>query len=254
MIKNIFLEISYDGSNYFGWQIQNNSTVKSEILGTKTVQGKVENALRKLFGENIRVIYAGRTDRGVHAKAQCVNFKIDTRIPIKNIKNALNAFLPDDIRIKKVRLVPSNFHARFSASSKIYRYIIFNRKEPSVFLNRYAWHIPQRIDIERMKKASLYLKGEKDFSCFAKEASKYKSCIRKMLNINIKRKGSYVYIDMEATGFLRNMARNIVMFLVRVSESKISLKQAKDILNKKIPYTNKPAPAYGLYLWKVKYE
>lgn len=105
-----------------------------------------------------------------------------------------------------------------------------------------------------MKKASLYLKGERDFSCFAKEASKYKSCIRKMLNIDIKRRGSYVYIDIEATGFLRNMARNIVTFLVKVGEGKINLKEVKSIVDKKAAYTNKPAPPSGLYLWKVKYE
>ncbi|OPX29812.1 MAG: tRNA pseudouridine(38-40) synthase TruA [Candidatus Omnitrophica bacterium 4484_171] len=261
MLKNILLDIEYDGTNYFGWQIQNIKEKaevedKKKLGGRKlrTVQEEVEKAIEKLFNRKIRVTCSGRTDRGVHAKSQCVNFKANTRIPLKNIKGALNAFLPDDIRIRKVKFVSLNFHARFSAKSKVYRYIIMNRKEPSVFLNRYVWHLPQNIDIERMRKASSYLKGKKDFSCFAKESSKYKSCVRKMLGIAIKKNGKYIYIDMEASGFLRNMARNIVSFLVMTGMGQILQKDIRGIIKGRIRYTNNPAPPGGLYLMKVNYE
>jgi len=259
MLKNILIELEYDGANYFGWQIQNvkkkaKAEVKVEDKKLRTVQEEVEKAIEKLFNKKIRVVYSGRTDRGVHAKSQCVNFKVNTRITLKSIKNALNAFLPDDIRVKKVKFVPLNFHARFSAKSKVYRYIIMNRKEPSVFLNRYVWHLPQNIDIERMRKASSYLKGEKNFSCFAKESSKYKSCVRKMLGIAIKKNGKYIYIDMEASGFLRNMARNIVSFLVMAGMGRILQKDIRGIIKGKIRYISNPAPPGGLYLMKVNYE
>ncbi len=260
MMKNIFLEIEYDGSEYFGWQIQKERLKNPDIKlkghkeKVKTIQGELESSLEKLFRKKIRVVYAGRTDRGVHAKGQCVNFKIDTAIPLKKIKIALNALLPENIRIKKIKFVPLSFHARFSAKSKVYRYVILNKKDPSVFLYKYAWYLPQRVEIERMKEIASYLKGERDFFFFAKGALRYKSCCRKMINVSVRKRQSLIYIDMEATGFLRNMARNIVMFLVKIGEGKINLKEAKKIIDRKIAYIPNPAPAKGLYLWKVKYE
>jgi tRNA pseudouridine38-40 synthase len=254
MLKNILLELEYDGTNYFGWQIQNRSQ-KSEVRSQKlkTVQGELERALERLFKRKIRIIYAGRTDKGVHAKGQVVNFTIDTNIPLENIKNALNGFLAPDIRVKRVKRVPLDFHSRFNVKSKIYRYVIWNKKEPDVFSRNYAWLLPQKLIIEKMKKISRKLAGYKDFALFAKEAHKYKNCHRTIKNISIKKRGSFVYIDIEADGFLRNMARNIVSFLVKVGTAKLSLKEAKDILARKKPHINRPAPPHGLYLWKVNY-
>ncbi|MCD6584076.1 MAG: tRNA pseudouridine(38-40) synthase TruA, partial [Candidatus Omnitrophica bacterium] len=118
MVKNIFLEIEYDGTNYFGWQIQS----KEKKAKGRTIQEKIQQALEKLFNRKVKINYAGRTDRGVHAYSQCINFKIDTNIPLKNIRLALNSFLPSDISIKRIKKVPLDFHARFNAKSKIYRY------------------------------------------------------------------------------------------------------------------------------------
>ncbi|MDP2924292.1 MAG: tRNA pseudouridine(38-40) synthase TruA [Candidatus Omnitrophota bacterium] len=248
MYKNIFLKIEYLGTNYFGFQLQDKKG-KREI----SVQGVLEKAIRRLFKEKIRITSASRTDKGVHAKGQAVNFKVDTKISLKNIKNALNTFLPSDVRVKTVKRVPLGFHARFWAKSKIYRYVILNRKEPTVFWENFSWHVARPLNISNIKRISKKLVGKKDFSLFAKEAKSYRDCVRKITNITIKKRGGFIYVDIEANGFLRNMVRNIVSFLVQVGEGKTDIRQAVDILKKKAKYSNKPAPAKGLYLVKVKY-
>ncbi|MBN3039997.1 MAG: tRNA pseudouridine(38-40) synthase TruA [Candidatus Omnitrophica bacterium] len=247
--RNIFLEIEYLGTNYFGFQIQNKKNSK-EI----TVQEALEKAIRKIFKENIKLIYSSRTDRGVHAKAQAVNFTTSSSIPLKNIKPALNAMLACDIRVKRVKEVPLDFHARFQASSKIYRYLIFQAKEPSVFVKDFSWHIEQPLDIERMKKAAKKIIGKKDFSRFAKEPDKYASCVRQIIDIHIYKKSEFIYLDIEATGFLRNMARNIVSFLVELGRGRILLKDVSKIMKNDAGYHNFPAPAQGLCLLKVNYS
>lgn len=248
-MRNIFLEVEYVGTNYFGFQIQDKKD-KRQI----TIQGVIEEALFKLFRKKVRITYAGRTDRGVHARGQVINFKIQTNILLKNIKKALNSFLPPDIRIKNIKKVPLDFHSRFWAKSKIYRYIISQRKEPTVFWRDFSWHIDKPLDLEAMQKISLKLIGRKDFSLFAKEAKKYKDCRRCIKAISIKKRGSFVHIDIEADGFLRNMARNIIFFLVKVGNDKIPLTKAYLVLKRKVSYANKPAKACGLYLYKVNYK
>ncbi len=246
--NNILLELEYIGSNYFGFQTQ-----KSQGRNQATIQGALEETLAKLFREKIRVIASGRTDRGAHARAQVINFKVDTKIPFENIKSALNNLLPSDLRVKKVKKVSDNFHARFSAKSKIYRYVILNTKEPSVFWHNLAWHVDGNLDIELMEKASRKIKGKRDFSVFAKKAKNYKDCIRDVGVISIKRKSSFIYIDIEANGFLRSMVRNIVSFLVKIGRKDLAFKNISLILSKRIKYTNESAPASGLYLYKVIY-
>ncbi|MBU1121348.1 MAG: tRNA pseudouridine(38-40) synthase TruA [Candidatus Omnitrophota bacterium] len=249
MDKNIFLEIEYDGTNYFGFQIQNKKQKKEE-----TIQGALEKTLEKLFNEKIRVVYTGRTDRGVHAYAQGVNFKVDTCVPLKTIQKVLNDFLPTDIQIKKVKNVSADFHSRFSAISKTYRYIISSKKELPVFNRNFCWHIAEPLDLDKMKTVSKKLGGNNDFSIFATEVKRYKTCVRQVKGIIIRKTAGNIYIDIEADGFLRSMVRNIVLFLVQIGLQKISLKQANDILERKIPYSKKPAPAAGLYLLKVNYR
>jgi tRNA pseudouridine38-40 synthase len=249
MLKNICLEIEYVGTAYYGFQIQARG-LKRQV----TVQGALEEALKKLFKKKIRIIYASRTDRGVHAKHQVVNFKVESRIPLAGIKSALNAFLPPDIRVKKAKLLPRDFHARFWAKSKIYRYIIHNSRQPSVFLHNAAWCIPEPLDVELMRKCASKVVGKKDFSLFAKGAGKYHDCTRNLESITIKKKGSLITVDLKADGFLHNMARNIVFFLVRVAKAKISLLSAAEILQGKRPYVAKPAPAGGLYLIQISYK
>lgn len=246
--KNILLELEYIGSNYFGFQTQEKGR-KNQA----TIQEVLEKALAKLFKEKIRVAASGRTDRGVHARAQIVNFKVATKIPLSNIKVVLNAFLPSDIRVRRIKQVPEDFHARFSVKSKIYRYIIFHRKEDSVFWRNFAWHLSTPLDLERMRKAAKRLVGKRDFSIFAKEAKSYKDCKRRVKDISIRKRANLISIDIEAEGFLRSMARNMVSFLVRVANGNIPIKDIPFIFKRKTPYVDKPAPPQGLYLYKVKY-
>ncbi|UCD15972.1 MAG: tRNA pseudouridine(38-40) synthase TruA [Candidatus Omnitrophota bacterium] len=248
-MKNIFLEIEYEGTNYFGFQIQNKKQKQEQ-----TVQAVLEKALERLFNQSLRLTYTGRTDRGVHACAQGANFKVDTRIPLKNIKEALNSFLPSDVRVKKVKRVPLDFHCRFWAKSKVYRYIISLKKEVPVFERNFCWHIPQSLNLEKMREVSQKIVGKRDYSLFAKEVKRYKDCVRQIKSIIFRKRESFLYIDIEADGFLRGMARNIVSFLVRVGEGKLSLEQASSILQYKAPYSKRSAPACGLYLFKVKYR
>jgi tRNA pseudouridine38-40 synthase len=245
---NILLDLEYIGSNYFGFQVQ-----KKRAKAEPTIQGAVEEALGKLFRRKVRITASGRTDRGVHAISQPVNFKIKTGISPTNIKAALNRFLPVDIRVKRVRVVADNFHARFSAKSKIYRYVILQAKEPSVFTRSFCWCVPDKLNLTRMRKAAARLTGRKNFAFFAREAKRYPDCRRTIKRITITKKAEFVYIDIEADGFLRSMARNIVSFLSRASFGNIPSRDIPLIFQGKTSYVNKPAPASGLYLFKVKY-
>lgn len=246
--KNILLELEYVGSNYFGFQIQAKGK-KSQV----TIQEVLEKALTRLFREKIRVAASGRTDRGVHARAQIVNFKVNTKIPLANVKIALNTFLPLDIRVKKIKKVPEDFHARFSVKSKIYRYLIFQHREDSVFWRNFAWHLSTPLNLERMRKTAKRLIGKKDFALFTKDAKSYKDCKRRVKSITIRKRVNIISIDIEAEGFLRSMARNMVSFLVMASKENTCFKDISSILKGKISYINKPAPPGGLYLYKVIY-
>ena len=247
-MQAIFLEVEYVGTRYFGFQIQNKHSAR-EI----TVQEVIEKALKRLFNQDIRIDYTSRTDTGVHARAQGVSFAVDTKIPLAGIKRALNSFLPYDVKIKIIKAYPENWRVRYAVKSKIYRYTICNAKEQSVFNHDFSWHVIAPLSVAAIKKAALLIKGKKDFSLFAKDAKHYENPVRHVKSIKITKKGAFIYIDIEANGFLRNMARNIVSFLELAGSGKIALKQAKNILLKKEPYANKPAPAKGLCLVKVYY-
>ncbi|HEC69932.1 MAG TPA: tRNA pseudouridine(38-40) synthase TruA [Candidatus Omnitrophica bacterium] len=248
MLKNVYLELEYDGSNFFGWQVQN------KVRNLRTVQGELEKALEKLFKKRIRVVYSGRTDRGVHAKAQVVNFKIRTRLSKVAIKKALNSLLPPDIYVRRVKFVDLDFHARFKAKFKTYRYLILNKKERDVFLRNYTWWVPQKLDLEFLQKFSSLLIGKRDFSAFTKKASQYKNCVRRIKDIKTGKRGSLIFVDICGDGFLKGMARKIVGFLVGASLSSLTLREFKSILKERKHHPLiKPAPASGLYLYKVYY-
>jgi tRNA pseudouridine38-40 synthase len=249
MQHNSFLTVEYLGSNYYGFQLQDKPG-KREI----TVQQVLERAIRTLFREKISIAYASRTDRGVHAKAQTVNFITERNIPLENIKRALNSFLPCDVRVKQVKEVPLDFHARYCCISKHYRYAIENKKCPSVFTHHFCWYVGSSLNVEAMKRVAKNIVGKKDFSLFAKEPGHYHTCVRNVISLKISRQKGSIIVDIVADGFLRNMVRNIVAFLVKVGEGKLSQAAANNILAKKMPYSNHPAPAKGLYLMKVKYK
>jgi tRNA pseudouridine38-40 synthase len=250
MTQNIFLELEYDGTDFFGWQIQA-STSNANAL--PTVQGLLQQALAKLFNEQVKINYASRTDRGVHACGQCVNFKINTNIALTNIKRAVNGFLPSGIRIKKIKKVSNNFHSRFDARYKWYRYILATNKI-SVFQRHYRGYIPVNLNYQKIKSVLSCLRGEHDFSRLAHGAANYRNPCRNIYRAEAKKRGAVFYFDIKANGFMRYMVRNIITLLVEVGSGKITKTEACKIINNRRTYKKHPAPPQGLYLMKVYYE
>lgn len=245
-MRNIKLTIEYDGTNYFGWQIQ----PKGE-----TIQGVIEERLKKITSEHVHLIGAGRTDSGVHALGQVANFKTNSNIDIFSLKRALNSLLPEDIVIKKVEEVDLGFNARKHAKTKVYEYRILNRETPSVFLRRFTWHIPYKLNLGEIKKATEILIGEHDFSSFRSSGSTAKNSIRKIFRAEWKRsRDGLVLFEIEANGFLKQMVRSIVGTLIEVGRGKIDVETFKKILESKDRRKAGPtAPANALILKEVKY-
>jgi len=246
--RNIKLEIEYDGTNYCGWQIQKRHQV------TKSIQETIEKPLRKILQEKIRLIASGRTDAGVHAKGQVANFHTNSQIPLKKLQVALNSLLPPDIAIKNAREVNSNFHSRFNAKSKLYRYTILNNAQRSAFLRNTAYLYPYSLNLKLMRSESEMLLGEHNFKAFQASDKKERSAIRTIKNLKIRKGKGLIYIDIEADGFLYNMARNIIGTLIEIGRGRFRKGDLEKILQAKDRKLAGPtAPARGLCLLRVKY-
>ena len=246
---NIKLTIEYEGTKYHGWQRQ-----KSLL----SIQGILEEKISQITQEKITLNGSGRTDAGVHALGQVANFKTNSSIPLLELTFILNRMLPLDIRIKKAERVDNNFHARYSAVSKIYHYYVLNSNQNnnyiSIFLRNYVYCIYENIDLGEMKKASNYLQGEHDFTSFACSGSRIRNWKRRIKNISIIKKGNIFCFHLEADAFLYKMVRTIVGTLLEVGKGKIDYLEMKKILeakNRKI--AGRTVPAKGLFLIKVKY-
>ncbi len=246
---NIKLTIEYEGTKYHGWQRQ-----KSLL----SIQGILEEKISQITQEKISLNGSGRTDAGVHALGQVANFKTNSSIPLMELTFVLNRMLPLDIRIKKAERVDNNFHARYSAVSKIYHYYVLNSNQNnnyiSIFLRNYVYCIYENIDLGEMKKASNYLQGEHDFTSFACSGSRIRNWKRRIKNISIIKKGNIFCFHLEADAFLYKMVRTIVGTLLEVGKGKIDYLEMKKILeakNRKI--AGRTVPAKGLFLMKVKY-
>ena len=245
-VRNFKIIIEYDGSQYCGWQRQNNDP---------TIQETIEKALMKMTDQKISVIGSGRTDAGVHAYGQVANFKCDTRLSAGDFLGGLNSLTPEDIVIAACEEVPDEFHARFCATSKIYQYCILNRSNPAAIMRQYAWHIRKALDLDAMRTALPHLIGSHDFKAFEGAGSPRAHTIRKVYEVDLRKENDgYVVFEIEADGFLRYMVRNIVGTLVQVGLGKITPEDVKHILEIKdrtlAPAT---APAHGLFLKTVKY-
>ena len=261
-MPNLKLEIEYDGTNYNGWQVQNCRQSPVASHQSRTIQETIESALRKILQEKIKVTASGRTDSGVHALGQVANFKTNSKLSPGNIQKGLNALLPQDISVKRISPVSDDFHSRYSARSKAYRYIILNGKFPGVFLNKFSWHIPYKLNIGLMRLEAKSLAGRHDFRSFCASGSNAKTTVRtiKKISINTIRYTLYairsplIAIDIEADGFLYNMARNIVGTLVEIGRGRFKKGSLKKILLAKARNLAGPkAPAKGLFLNRVNY-
>lgn len=248
-MRNIRLTIEYDGTRFFGWQVQDSTKHRF-----RTVQGEIEKAGQRLFGKRIRLIGAGRTDSGVHAEAQAANFRIDTGLSLDNILKGINKYLPKDIAIISVEDTEPDFHSQFNAKEKLYRYRILNRGVRSPLLSRYSAFVSYNLNIRAMREGCKYLIGRKDFKSFQSSIKKERSSVRTIKRLDIIKKGDLIEIYIQADGFLYNMARNITGTLIEVGRRKLSPGDIKDILAERCRKKAGPtAPAKGLCLAKVFY-
>jgi tRNA pseudouridine38-40 synthase len=242
-VQNYKIIISYDGTEYQGWQRQPEK---------RTIQGLLESALEKISGKNIPVIGSGRTDTGVHAEGQVAHFMVNSRLDDDEFRRAFNGILPGDIRIRSLKKVSLDFHAIKSAQSKIYRYRIFNSPDISPFNIRYVLQWTASLDIEKMEQAAELFIRKADFTAFSSNRLLYP--VRIVIRSEIRRKGKEIIYTVEANGFLRYMVRSIVGTLIEVGRGKLDLGQIEDFfkMNKRSPLCP-TAPAKGLTLLKVKY-
>ncbi len=244
------LTIAYDGTAYQGWQVQKTGV---------GVQQKVEESLAKLFPSVKRVMSSSRTDTGVHALGMVVDVEIpkaEFKMPLRKVPLAVNANLPEDIRIVSAQRVPLEFHARFHASGKQYRYCVWNGPTMNPLLRTQAWHVPVKLDVQAMRVAALHLVGKHDFRSFAANHSyRIEDTVRTMTRCDIKRAGPLLTVIIEGDGFLYKMCRGIVGTLVQLGRGKFSEAQLKEMLGAKDRrVAGMTAPAHGLVLWKVFYK
>jgi len=245
-MRNIKIVIEYDGTKYKGWQRLGDSD--------NTIQHKIETVLSKMAGENIEITASGRTDAGVHATNQVANFRTDCSMPTHKMRSYCYEYLPEDIVVKTVEEVDLNFHARYNAKVKKYVYNICNNKAHNVFNRKYEYHIPQPLNVEKMRKAAEFLIGEHDFQSFTTLKTKKKSTIRNIYTINIVNEDGNIEISVQGDGFMKNMVRLIVGTLIEVGLGERPADGINDILDKKErKYSGHIAPAKGLFLEEVNY-
>jgi tRNA pseudouridine38-40 synthase len=242
VLRNIRLTLQYDGTNYLGWQRQSSSP--------GTIQAIVEKVLSGILQENVRVTAAGRTDTGVHARQQVANFKTRNPITLYKLKHALNALLPEDIKVAAAANVAPDFHSRFSAREKTYQYTILNRPHSDVYHYAIA-----KLNVSRMRAAARLLVGRHDFSSFkASSTSSSKSNVRSIKRISISKKGSTIVIQVTGEGFLYKMVRGIAGTLIQIGRGKLAIDSISGILSARNRiYAGPTAPASGLCLLRVKY-
>ncbi len=237
--------VEYDGTSYHGSQVQANAP---------TIQEKLERALATVTQEHIHIRFAGRTDAGVHAAGQVIDFWTTWQRSLEELHRALNAVLPSDIAIRELSLTAEDFHSRYSAHSRVYRYSIWNRPVRSPLHRRTHLHVPRRLDIEQMTRAGQVLVGEHDFRTFGAPMQPGGSTVRVVTRVDVWRDSDEVFVEIEANAFLRRMARRIVAALIDVGHGRLTLEELAEALEAADPARIQGmAPAHGLCLVKVHY-
>ena len=245
MLKTFAALIEFDGSRFRGWQVQN---------GVETVQQAVESAIGMVADESVRVHCAGRTDTGVHATGQVIHFQTHKERDLYSWLRGVNSNLPKSVSMPWIKQVDDEFHARFSAQSRQYRYIYYLRRISPAILKSYVTWEYRNLDVYRMQKAAQYLLGEQNFNAYRSVACQAKSPIRTIEYINIQQNREFVYFDIKANGFLHHMVRNIAGVLASIGCDEKSIFWAKEILESEDRRQGGvTAPPNGLYLTKVDY-
>ncbi|GAC1449934.1 MAG: tRNA pseudouridine(38-40) synthase TruA [Isosphaeraceae bacterium] len=244
-MRNLKLLLSYDGTEFSGWQRQRDR---------RSVQQVLEEAVGRLTGVVPSTHASGRTDAGVHAIGQVVHFLTMSRHSPAVFVKALNATLPADIRIKDAWEVPQSFHATLDARSKLYRYVVDNSRIADPFQTRFAWHVYQALDVPAMHRAAAALKGRHDFRSFETNWPNRTSSVRTITHIAVNRMNDAVWIDVEADGFLYNMVRSITGTLVEVGKGKWPESSVAAVVAAEDRRVAGPtAPPQGLFLVRVRY-
>lgn len=244
-MRNIKMIVEYDGSRYYGLQKQPNK---------ETVQSEIERAIKEVTSEEVTINYSGRTDAGVSAYGQVVSFKTNTNIPVDKLCMAINAHLKKSIIIQDVEDVQEDFHPRYSCKGKKYMYVINNSKYGSAIYRKNEYHVPQKLDVEKMKKAIKYFEGTHDFKGFKASGTSNKDSVRTIYETQIQTKDDRIYIILRGNGFLYNMVRIITGTLIDVGLGKIQPKDIPNIIEAKDrKKAGKTVPPHGLYLMEVYY-
>ena len=244
-MRNIRLDICYDGTRYRGWQ---------RLPGKDdTIQAKLETALSRILEEPIEISGSGRTDAGVHARGQVANFHTESTMSAAEILANLRRYLPEDIGIYSCKDVSPRFHARLNAKEKTYRYRIWNSGMPCVFDRRYVAVMPEQLDLEAMRAAADALVGEHDFSAFCGNPKFKKSTVRYIRSIDIRREGGEVVLEYTGNGFLHNMVRILVGTLIEVGRGERNLESIPELFGGKREQAGFLAPGKGLCLMEVRY-
>jgi tRNA pseudouridine38-40 synthase len=242
--RTIKLILEYDGTDFHGWQKQ------PEL---RTVQRTVEEALATVTGEEIQAVAAGRTDAGVHATGQVCSFVCVSELPLERLRAALTAHLPPDIRVPAAAEMPASFHARFSARSRRYTYLV--RTEPTALYGRFMHVCPFEFDVQRMRSASGYLLGERDFASFAASGYEERSTRCWMKRVEIRQSGALTSFHIEADRFLHKMVRTVVGTLLEVGRGRIPPERIEEIVCTRDRSAAGPTlPPQGLFLVEVVYE
>lgn len=244
-MRNLRLDLCYDGTRYRGWQ---------RLPGAEnTIQGKLEQTLTRILGEQIEVSGSGRTDAGVHAMGQVASFHCENPMPAEEILAQLRRYLPEDIGIYSCKEASPRFHARLNAKEKTYRYRIWNSDAPCVFQRRYVACFPEKLDVAAMNRAGQQLLGEHDFAAFCTRAKVKKSTVRCITVLGVMRTGNEIQITVTADGFLYNMMRILAGTLIEVGRGERSVESIPALFSEQRKNAGFLAPAQGLCLMEVNY-
>jgi tRNA pseudouridine38-40 synthase len=244
-MRTIKLTIEYEGTQYAGWQVQPNGL---------SVQEVVEEALAKLLKEKVRISSSGRTDAGVHARGMVAAFRTERNIPVRAFSDGLNSLLPPDIAVREAEEAPADFNPRRDAKGKHYRYTILTAARRSPLSRLFAWRVGCDLDVEAMAQAARHFVGERDFAAFRAANCAAKTSVRRIDNLEIRREGDFLIVDVRGSGFLKNMVRIIVGTLVSVGRGGMSpdviplLLESRDRTR-----AGSTAPPQGLCLIEVYY-
>ena len=244
-MRNLRLDICYDGTRYRGWQ---------RLPGRDdTIQGKIETVLSRILGEAVEISGSGRTDAGVHAEGQVANFHCESKMPAERILAELRRYLPEDIGIISCKEVSERFHARLNAREKTYRYRIWNSEKPCVFQRRFVTVMPEKLDFAAMNRAAQHFVGVHDYSAFCGNPKFKKSTVREVYSVEVKALGDEIQITFRGEGFLYNMVRIMVGTLVEVGRGERDADSIPNLFGGKRAGAGFLVPPQGLCLMEVNY-